>query len=295
MRINKGVLFAAGAYGLWGIIPIYFKILHQVPAFQIVAHRVIWSFVFLILLVAVRRQFPAMRSAITPRTVLIFLISGILLTVNWTVYVWAVNSGFIVEASLGYFINPLVNVLLGVVFLHEKLRPTQWIPVGLAAIGVAYLTFAHGSLPWIGLVLAFSFGMYGLIRKIAPLGSLFGLTLETGLILLPALGYLLWQESQSQGAFGHVGLTLNILLALAGLVTSIPLLLFASGARSVPLTTMGLLQYLTPTLQFLVGIVLYNEALTPARLIGFSIIWLALIVFSAENLLTRRAPVIQTA
>lgn len=295
MRINKGVLFAVCAYGLWGIIPIYFKILHQAPAFQIVAHRVIWSFVFLIVLVAARGQLPALRSALTARTVLIFLVSGILLTINWTMYVWGVNAGFIVEASLGYFINPLVNVLLGVVFLHERLRPTQWIPVGLAAAGVAYLTFIHGSLPWIGLVLAFSFGLYGLIRKTAPLGSLFGLTLETGLLLLPALGFLFWQESLSLGAFGHVSLTLDILLAVVGLVTSIPLLMFASAMRLVPLTTMGLIQYLTPTLQFLVGVILYNEALTPTRLIGFCIIWLALIIFSVENLWNQRALVVETA
>ena len=185
--VNKGVLSALAAYLIWGIFPVYWKLLTNVPALQIMTHRVVWSFVFVTILLSLRRDWAGLRQAINRRTVVIYLLAGILLAVNWLTYIWSVNAGFILESSLGYFINPLVSVLLGVVFLREKLRPWQWAAVGLAALGVIYLTIAHGSLPWISLVLAFTFGMYGFIKKLAPLGSLNGLTLETALILVPAL------------------------------------------------------------------------------------------------------------
>jgi chloramphenicol-sensitive protein RarD len=286
--MNKGMLSAAAAYAMWGFLPIYFKFIHDVPSIQATAHRVTWSFLFLAVILLVKQEWKGFRASLTQRTVLIFLGAATLLAVNWLVYVYAMTSGFIVEASLGYFINPLVNVVLGMVFLRERLRPVQWVPIGLAALGVLYLTVSVGSLPWIALVLAFTFGFYGLVKKVAPLGSFYGLTLETTLLFIPATGYLIYSELTGTGAFLHTGTTNTILLFLLGVVTAIPLLLFASGARSVSLTTMGLLQYISPTLQFITGILLYGEPFTPQRVIGFGIIWLALVIFTAEGFLSRR-------
>jgi chloramphenicol-sensitive protein RarD len=201
--------------------------------------------------------------------------------------VWAVNSGFVVETSLGYFITPLVNVLLGVVVIGERLRPPQWIAIALAAAGVAYLTIAHGSVPWIALVLAVSFGSYGLMKKIAPLDSTGGLTLETGLLFLPALAYLGYADRAGAGAFLHAGALSDVLLVGAGPVTTIPLLLFASAARRIPLSLMGVIQYVTPTLQFLFGVLLYHEPFVRSQLVGFSLVWIALVVFGTEGALRR--------
>lgn len=286
--VKKGILSVVLAYTLWGVFPIYFKALHQVPAFQITAHRIVWSCLFLLLLVASRRELGALRAAIKPRVLLIYLAAGALLAVNWGTYVWSVNAGFLVEASLGYFINPLVSVLLGIVFLRERLRPWQWLPVGLALSGVAYLTISFGSLPWIALVLASTFGLYGLMKKIAPLGSLYGLMLETSMIFIPALGFLVFSEISGAGAFGHINPLTTLLLSLTGVVTAIPLLLFASGTRAVPLSTVGLLQYISPTLQFIMGVFVYGEAFNHDHLIGFSIIWIALAFFWAESYLSFR-------
>jgi len=207
------------------------------------------------------------------------------------VYVWAVNADYIVETSLGYFINPLLSMLMGVIFLHERLRIAQWIPVGLAAIGVGYLTFVYGRLPWIALVLAFSFATYGLIKKLAPLGSLYGLTLETGILFLPALIYLIFTEVNGTGAFLHDTTPVNILLVGAGVVTTIPLLMFASAAQRIPLTMIGVLQYIAPTIQFALGVFLYKEPFDHAHLVGFSIVWVALVIFWVENYLAHRMPV----
>lgn len=286
--MNKGILYAAGAYALWGFFPIYFKAIHAAPADQIVAHRFAWSFLFLIAVVALRRELPALRASLNRSTLLTYLGAGVLLAFNWGLYVWGVNSGNVVETSLGYFINPLVSVVLGVVFMRERLRPLQWVPVALATVGVLYLTFSFGKLPWIALGLAFSFGLYGLIKKLAPLSSLHGLTLETGSLFVVAAAYLLAVELRGVGSFGHVAPLTSLLIALSGVITAIPLLLFATGARLVPLSTLGLLQYFAPTLQFLIGVFLYQEPFTPDRLIGFSIIWLALILFSAESIIVGR-------
>jgi chloramphenicol-sensitive protein RarD len=286
--MTKGILPAAAAYVLWGFLPLYFKFVHDVPGVQTTAHRVVWSFLFLVMVMALRRQFPALRANLNRRTVLIYLGSATLLAVNWLIYVFAVTSGYVVESSLGYFINPLVNVLLGMIFLRERLRLAQWLPVGLAALGVAYLTFSVGTLPWIALALAFTFGFYGLIKKVAPLGSLHGLMLETTLLLAPATAYLVYSEASGAGVFIHGGLEISILLFMLGIVTAVPLLLFASGARQVPLSTLGLLQYIAPSLQFLTGIWLYGEPFTQARAIGFGIIWLALAIFSIEGFAARR-------
>jgi chloramphenicol-sensitive protein RarD len=290
--MNKGVWNGIGAYALWGFFPIYWKFLHQVPALQVIGHRISWSFILLIAVIVFTKQWKEFRSAaLKPKTLAIYAIASVLLTINWLVYVWGVNAGFIVETSLGYFINPLLSVLLGVVFLRERLRLAQWIPVGLAAAGVTYLTVAYGRLPWIALSLAFSFGIYGLVKKLAPLGSLYGLTVETAIVFPFALLYLIFVNVAGDGAFFHTSLSTDLLLIGTGVVTSIPLLMFASAARQIPLTMIGVLQYIAPTLQFLIGVFLYHEPFDQRRLIGFSLVWLALIIFWLENYLANRLPV----
>ena len=283
--MNKGILYAVGAYFLWGIFPIYWKLIHDVPALEIIGHRIVWAFLFVLIVVTIAKDWGGLKLALTDRKItLTFLVTGILLTINWLVYVWAVNAGFIVETSLGYFINPLVNVVLGVIFLRERLRLWQWIPVGIATLGVLYLTISYGSLPWIGLTLAFSFGTYGLLKKTAPLSSIHGFTLETGFLFFPALAYLLFLEFSGQGAFPHGSALETFLLVLTGVATGVPLLLFGAAARLIPLSTLGFIQYLAPTLQFLIGVFIYGEAFSRTQLIGFSFIWVALAVYSAESI-----------
>ena len=290
--MNKGILYGLGAYALWGLFPIYWKFLHDVPALQVIGHRIGWSFLLLLLVILVSGQWSEFRTAALQRKVIgLYSIAAVLLTINWLVYVWGVNAGFIVETSLGYFINPLLSVLLGVIFLRERLRPAQWIPVSIAAIGVLYLTVIYGRLPWIALTLAFSFGFYGLVKKLAPLGSLHGLTLETGMVFPAALIYLWIVQVNGSGAFLHQTRLTDGLLIAAGAVTTIPLLMFASAARRIPLTVVGLLQYIAPTLQFLIGVLIYKEPFDRAHFIGFAIVWLALIIFGVENYVSRRMPV----
>jgi chloramphenicol-sensitive protein RarD len=290
--MNKGVLYGIGAYALWGFFPIYWKALHVVPALQVIGHRIGWSFILLLTYIVARGQGKAFRvSAMNWRTIGIYSIAAILLSFNWLIYVWGVNAGFIVETSLGYYINPLLSVLLGVVFLRERLRPMQWIPVGLATIGVIYLTFAYGRLPWIALSLAFTFGFYGFVKKLSPLGSLHGLTLETGIVFPVALIYLAILGLNGSGAFLNEGIQIDLFLIGAGLVTTIPLLMFASAAKQIPLTIVGLLQYIAPTIQFLIGVFIYKEAFDFSRLIGFSMVWVALIIFAVENYLANRVAV----
>lgn len=289
--MKKGILLGIGAYALWGFFPIYWKLLHDVPALQLLGHRIGWSFIFLMAVILVAKQWTDFRATLNRRTLGIYFIAAILIGVNWLTYVWAVNADFIVETSLGYFINPLLSVLLGVIILREKLRPTQWIPIALATVGVVYLTIVYGRLPWIALVLALSFGFYGLVKKVAPLSSLFGLTLETGILFLPALLYLTWAGFDGSGAFLHLGLVPDLLMIGAGIVTTIPLLMFASAARSIPLSMVGVLQYIAPTIQFLIGVLIYKEPFDHTRLIGFGIVWIALIIFWVENYLAHRYPV----
>ena len=294
--MNKGILYGIGAYLLWGIFPIYWKWLHTVPAIQVISHRIIWSFVLLALILFVTRQWKAFRSAaFSRRVVLIYLASAILLSINWLTYVWAVNAGFVIETSLGYFINPLISVLLGVIFLREKLRAWQWVPIGLAAVGVIYVAVSYGQFPWIALTLAFSFGIYGLVKKVAPLGSLYGLTLETGLLFLPAVGFLVYMQTIGQGIFLQGGFIKDMLMIGAGVVTTIPLLMFASAAQLIPLSTVGVLQYITPTMMFLLGVLVYHEPFNRSHLIGFCIVWLALILFWGEGWLASRRRMVMAA
>ncbi|MFN8569238.1 MAG: EamA family transporter RarD [Kouleothrix sp.] len=284
--MNKGMLYAVGAYIFWGFLPVFWRALHDLPALEILSHRVVWGLVVALVLVSYRLRWgwlgPVLRSR---RTLLTFTASALLLSFNWFVYIWAVNAGYIVETSLGYFINPLVNVLLGVLFLGERLRIGQAAAIVIALAGVLDLTMQYGALPWIALLLAGSFGGYGLLRKTAVLGSLEGFTLETIVLFLPALAYLLYHEWLGRATFGHAGVGTSLLLACAGIVTAVPLLLFASGARRITLTTLGILQYIAPTIQFLLGVLVYHEALSLGRLIGFCIIWLALVIYTTESLL----------
>ncbi len=278
-----------GAYVIWGLFPLYWKELQQVPALQLLSHRILWSCLILVGFLLFTRQLRTFRAAVLPLPVVrIYSAAALLIGFNWLVYVWAVNAGFIIEASLGYFINPLLSVLLGVIFLRERLRPLQWVPIGLAAIGVFYLTVTYGKLPWIALTLALSFGFYGLVKKAAPLGSLYGLTLETGLLFSPALIFLLYSNQVGKGAFLHTGAVSDLLMVGAGLMTTVPLLMFTSAVRRIPLSLAGILQYITPTLQFLCGVMIYREPFTSTQLIGFGIVWSALIIFVMEGFLTLR-------
>ncbi len=290
--MKKGMWYGIVAYVLWGLFPIYWKSLHDIPALQLLGHRIGWSFLLLVIFIVVTKQWNAFRAvAFNPKTLSIYTLAGVLLSLNWLIYVWGVNAGFIIETSLGYFINPLLSVLFGVIFLRERLRPMQWAPVIIAAIGVTYLTIIHGSLPWIALSLAFSFGLYGLVKKLSPLGSVFGLTLETGIVFPVALIYLLVVQANGTGGFLHDGPVVDLLLIGAGVVTTIPLLMFASAAKEIPLSMIGILQYFAPTIQFLIGVFIYHETFDTGRLIGFSIVWVALIVFWVENFLANRSPV----
>jgi chloramphenicol-sensitive protein RarD len=289
--MKKGILYGIVAYVLWGFFPIYWKLLHHVNALQLISHRIIWSFVLLISIIFLTRQWTDFREVAVFKTLRVYFIAALLIGFNWTLYVWAVNQDYIVETSLGYFINPLISVLLGVFFLKERLRLRQWIPVILAALGVAYLTFVYGRLPYIALALAFSFGLYGLVKKLSPLGSLFGLTVETGILFIPAVSFLIFSDFSGEGAFLHTGLTSDLLMVGAGVVTTIPLLLFASAARSIPLWVVGLLQYIAPTLQFLIGVFIYKEPFSHNQLIGFGIVWIALVIFLVENYFANRATV----
>ena len=289
--MNRGHWEAVGAYGLWGLLPIYWKWLSHISAVQILCHRIVWSFFFLFAVVLTLRQWKVFSIAIRkPRVMPVYILAAGLITVNWFVYVWAVNAGFIVETALGYFINPLFSVLIGVIFLRERLRPWQWIPVCLAALGILFLTITYGSPPWIALTLASAWATYGLVKKLAPLGSLHGLTLETAILLLPVLAYLYYTDGTGQGVFLHQGSASDLLLIGAGLATTAPLFLFASAVQRIPLSTIGFLQYIAPTIQFFIGTLIYKEPFAPTRFLGFSFVWAALIILGIGGYLTRRPP-----
>ena len=294
-----GLVQAALAYVIWGLFPIYFHALARVDAFQIVMHRSLWCFVVLwTLLVAMRRLQWVRGVARQPRLVGRFVASALLLSTNWLLYVWAVNHGHVVEASLGYFVTPLVNVLLGTWVLKERPRRLQWIAVALAACGVLWLTATLGRPPWIALGLAGSFGTYGLLRKTATLGPLEGLALETAVVLPVALVVLAMMNASHGGLVGlFAGMDAATVgwLLFAGPLTAIPLLLFAAGARRITLATLGTLQYLSPTIQFLLGVTFFGEPLDPVRLVGFALIWTALAVYSADGFLWLRRLRVQVA
>lgn len=287
--MNRGFWAVVTAFFIWGLMPAYLKLLETVPATQIVAHRLIWCCVFALIWLAVIGRLGGVRAALmNPAVRWRLLGSATLICLNWLVYVWAVTHGHVIEASLGYFINPLVNVVLGVAVLGERLSRAQWVAVALAALAVIWLTWSAGAPPWIALVLALAFSSYGLIRKTVAVEAVAGLAAETLLVAPLGLAFLLWMNHSGQGAFAHDGWSMSLLLVGAGVITAIPLMLFAFGARRIRYSTVGLIQYLQPTMQLLVGIFLYRELFTRADLIGFSLIWAALMIYAAEGLRRQR-------
>ncbi|TXH56598.1 MAG: EamA family transporter RarD [Burkholderiaceae bacterium] len=291
-----GIVYAASAYVLWGLFPLYFSHLATVPATEVLVHRIVWSLLFVLALLAWRRHWgwlaPALRQ---PRVLGAFAVSALLLSCNWLTYIWAIANGHVIDASLGYFITPLVNVLLGYSVLHERPRRLQWAALALATLGVIWLTALTGQLPWIALVLAGSFGAYGLLRKIAPLGALEGLTLETLLLAAPALVALALWWGRGPASFPAPELSTNLLLIGVGPLTAVPLLLFAAGARRISMTTLGLLQYIGPSIQFALGVWLFNEPFGGQRLAGFGLIWAALLLYSADGWRSARRLRLQVA
>jgi chloramphenicol-sensitive protein RarD len=281
-RFNKGLLFGISAYIIWGLLPLYWKLVEEAGAYEILAHRGIWSLLICISLLALRKQLKSAYVMVrSSRTLsLLFLASG-LLTINWGVYIWSVTVNRVVEAALGYYITPLINVTFGVLLLREKLRPSQWIAVALAAAGVVILTLGYGSLPWIALVLAISWGSYSLIKKSLNLGALETLSLETLFAFLPNLVFLFIIQGNGSAEFGSTW-TISLLLFGAGAATVIPLLLFNGSTTRLPLSTVGLLQYITPTIMFFIGIFINNEDISMTKVIGFAFIWLALAVLSRD-------------
>ena len=288
---RRGLWMALGAFVIWGLMPLYWHLLKAVPSMQIVAHRVVWSalLVALWLLWTQGRGWLA-RVLAQPRLAGLLALSGLCIGANWGLYIWAVNAGHIVETSLGYFINPLLNVVIGTLFLRERLTPVQWVSVAIAGAGVLWLTFNYGSFPWIALTLALSFGVYGLIRKLAAVDSITGLGVENLVLLLPALGFLAFAEGAGRGGFfGDWGAATDALLIVGGALTALPLIGFSFAVRRVPLSTIGLMQYLAPTMQFLIGVLVFHEPFDRDRGIGFAIIWGALALFMADSLRRARA------
>jgi chloramphenicol-sensitive protein RarD len=276
---------------IWGLFPLYLRPLIDVPALEILAHRIVWCLLFVFAWLGWQSRLGEVSAVFRDRVSLARLVaSAILIAANWGLYVWAVTHGRVLEASLGYFIGPLINVLLGVVVLKERLNPRQWTAVGLAAAGVAWLTAAAGGLPWVSLVLAGSFGLYGLIRKVVAVGAVPGLAVETLLLAPLAFAWLAWLHRSGGGSFGHEPLHVSLLLVGSGLITALPLALFSTGARLIPYSVIGIITYIGPSLQFLLGVFLYGEAFSGARAIGFCIIWSGIAIFVADSLLRSRQP-----
>jgi chloramphenicol-sensitive protein RarD len=280
---NKlGLVFGISAYGLWGLFPLYWPLLKPADALEIVSHRAVWTLVFCIVILGLTK---ALKSAVVtlkrPRVALKLFAASFLISINWLVYIWATNSGHVVEAALGYYITPLIIIAFGVLLLKEKIRPLQWVAVVIASFGVLILTIDYGRLPWIALVLGTSWASYGLIKKQLGLGALEGLAIETGISFIPYAGYLLYLGNQGTGQFGHSP-SLSILLISAGAITAIPLLLFNGATARLPFSTIGLLQYITPTFQFSIGVWVLHEDMPAARWAGFLIIWIALITLGTD-------------
>lgn len=287
--MHPGIAYAALAYVVWGLFPLYFRELARVPATEVLVHRVVWSLAFVLVVLAVRRQWAWLPAVLRrPKVLGTFALSALLLSTNWLTYIWSVANGHVLDASLGYFITPLVNVLLGYTVLHERPRAPQWAALALAVAGVLWLTLQAGQLPWIALLLACTFGSYGLMRKVAPLGALEGLTLETMLLSPAALVALAWWLGHGCGAFPAPDAKTNLLLLGIGPLTAIPLLMFAAGARRISMTTLGLLQYLGPSIQFLLGVWLFHEPFDTRRGIGFAFIWAGLAAYTWDGWRTAR-------
>ena len=287
--LSNGILYALAAFGIWGLFPLYFQLIAHVPALEVVLQRSVWSLVFVLGVLAWQGRWAWLGDTLRqPRRVGLFLASALLLSCNWLTYVYAVQTGQVAEGSLGYFINPLVNVLLGVMVLRERLKPLQWVAVGLAAAGVLWLTWHAGRLPWIALVLAGSFGVYGLIRKTAPLGPLEGLAMENLLLAPLVVPALIWWTATHDGVLAQGDLPVTGWLLLSGPLTALPLLCFAAAARRLPLALLGMIQYSSPTLQLLLAIFYFHEPFDTPRLLGFALIWSALLLISGDALWARQ-------
>lgn len=296
LRSGNGVAAASAGFLLWGIVPVYWKQMQGVPAPELIAHRIVWSLLFLCGILAWRRNFASLRPAFAGvRAAGLTLTSSLLITVNWTVYVWAVNTGHIIETSLGYFLVPLMNVALGSLLLHEKLRPLQWAAIGLAALGVTLLLVRVGYFPWIALTIAGSWTAYGLLKKRSAQGPIAGLTAETLILFPAAAGLLLWLAARGGGVIGHAEPHTQAYVLCAGVITAVPLLLFAYGAQRIRLTSLGLLQYLAPSVQFLIGLFVYREPFDAARFQAFALIWTGLIVYSADTFWAQRRTLLRAA
>lgn len=283
--MNPGILYSIIAYVLWGLLPLFWKSFHGIPAFEILLHRIVWSLVFLSFLILLQHnQVWIKKIKSQPKILSWNLLSSLLLSINWFTYIWAVSSNHIVESSLGYFLNPLVYVLLGRFFFGERINRNQTIAVIIAATGLIYLTFIYGKIPWIAIVLAISFGFYGLLRKRSPLKSLEGLSIETALLTIPALTILIIMEIRGIGHFSHTNISNNLLLICSGMATSIPLLFFAAGAKRITLTNLGFLQYIAPSLQFLLGVLIYKEMFPRTQFYGFLFIWTALLIYAIDSM-----------
>lgn len=286
---RPGFLYGMGAYTMWGFFPLYFPLLEPAGAIEILSHRVVWSLGFVVLLVTFAHRWQRVRSVVrSPRQLGMLGAAAVFIAINWGVYIYGVNSGHVVETSLGYFINPLVTILMGVALLRERLRPLQWCALALAFVAVIGLTLDYGHPPYISLCLAFSFGSYGLMKKKVAVGALEGLGLETFILAPAALAFLAYLDVSGDASFGHRGVGNALLLACAGVLTAIPLLMFAGAANRVSMTVLGLLQYITPTMQFLLGILVFNESMTTARWLGFVLVWTALSIITTEAIVNRR-------
>lgn len=287
---RRGLLAATIAFGIWGLFPLYLKPLGGLPALEVMAHRVVWCSVFVLAWLAIRGELGAVRDALADaETRRRLLLSSALINVNWLTYVWAVANGYVIESSLGYFINPLLNVVLGVLVLKEHLNRAQWLAVGLAVVGVGYLTLQAGRLPWIALVLAGAFGFYGFTRKLARIEAVPGLAAETLLVAPLAAGWLLWRETHGMGALERSAWPVDLMLIGSGLATAVPLALFAYGARRIPYSTVGIIQYLGPTLQLLTGIFVFGEPFPVQRAVGFILIWCGLVIYLLDSLWRARS------
>ena len=286
---SLGLLFGFSSYIIWGLFPLYWPLLEPANPLEIVSHRAVWTLVFCLIVLALSKQIRTTLVVMkNPKTMAALLLSTILVSINWITYIWAVNNGHVVEAALGYYINPLIIIAFGVILLREKMRPLQWVAVGIAAVGVLVLTIDYGRLPWVAISLALSWGSYGLVKKKLNLGALEGLAIETLISFIPYVGYLIFLGNQGTGQFGHDPL-LTILLISAGAVTAIPLLLFNGSTTRLPYSTIGLLQYITPTIQFSIGVWLRHEDMPTARWIGFIVIWFALAALATDLVRSSRA------
>lgn len=288
-----GVFYAVAAFLLWGILPLYWKVLHSVPAVEILMHRIAWSFVFAAFILFYRGEWRQIKAVLAQRRKLAAIAFGaVLISLNWGIYIWAVNANHVVDTSLGYYINPLISVFLGMLVLKERLNFWQLASLALAFAGVLIMTFQYGKVPWVSLSLAFSFALYGLIKKTAKIESATALTLETATLLPLALGYLGYLQLQGSGALGHSSIVVTLFLVLSGVVTAAPLLWFAQATQRIPLSAVGFIQYLTPTMMLIIGVILYHEPFTKTHLIGFACIWIALALFSLSRFewMKRRQP-----